>query len=765
MVNLNKLFPRLSIRRKLIIAFVATAVVPLSVTSFLGMRETLKQMQAGAANTLTYRLRLAEARTARSLAAAQSHVVYLARDVLGPLLTSTDAALASRAQDVARRLMDTEPTLYQVRLLGRDGDAVLVARSTSAGAYDDAQDESGMYYTWRAEELDGGEERVIPIELRGATLPNAAGATVAAVAIIVPVDNARGHRLGVVVGELRAAVLFQHLDHDTAGPVRVVGLVDRDGLFFYHSQRKRDWSMLVASRNDETLYSDYPADAAAAILGGGAGSVLTPDGTLVSYRPLHLDRAGADALTLYYAVPQAAFMAPTRRFLMQTITGGVLVLTVVLIGAVIAAHQFTNPILRLRAAAQRLASEGRAPSIDVETNDELEDLARDFRNMAQTIADHREQLQQLVTERTRLLEQTQAQFADVLAHSADAIVSTDAASTVVAWNRGAERLFGYQGEEAIGRQLDALIGPRGPGAEQEISYLERELATAGEVVNYATERLAKDGTAIPVTLTQTRLGNGDNGSRAASLILRDTRLQAQMDQQLRRSERMAAVSVLAAGLAHEINTPLAIIGNRIECMLRDARDAAGAPPELQRDLSVLAAHVGRLMDVTTGLLRFARDDDPSVERVLLQSCVERVARLFERTLAMRKLRLECRVPATDLWVTGNPQAIETVAVNLLMNAADATPPGGQVTLELRRARGGGAAELVVTDTGSGVPLDLCDRVFEPFFTTKPANLGTGLGLTVCRSIVERLGGSIRLDPAHSGGASFVVMLPNATEHA
>lgn len=763
MFNLNKLFPRLSIRRKLIIAFAAAAVVPLSITSFIGMRETLRQIQGGAANTLTYRLQLAEARTARSLAAAQSHVVYLASDVLGSLLTSGDTAAANRARDVARRLIDTEPTLYQVRLLGRDGDAVLVARSSAAGEYDDAEDESGLYYTWRAEELERGEERVIPIELRGGTVPNAAGATVAALAIIVPVEDAQGRRLGVVVGELSAAVLFQHLDQDTAGPVHTVGLVDREGLFLYHSQRKRDWSMLVASHNDETLFSDYPAEAAAKILGGGAGSVLTPDGTLVSYRPLHLDRAGVGALTLYYAVPHGAFVAPTRRFLMQTASGGVLVLTVVLISAVIAAHQFTNPILRLRSAAQRLTREGRAPTIDVNTNDELEDLARDFRNMAQTIADHREQLQQLVTERTRLLEQTQAQFADVLAHSADAIVSTDGQGAVVAWNRGAERLFGYRGEEAIGRSLDSLIGPRGPGAERETFYLERELAAVGEVVNFATERLAKDGTTRPVTLTQTRHGSIAHGDRAASLILRDTRLQTQVDTQLRRSERLAAVSVLAAGLAHEINTPLAIIGNRIECMQRDARDAA-SNPELRRDLDVLAAHVARLTDVTTGLLRFARDDDQSVERVLLQPCVERVARLFERTLAMRKLRLECRVQTSPLSVIGNQQALETVIVNLLMNAADATPPGGQVTLELRSPEAG-TAELLVTDTGSGVAFELRDRVFEPFFTTKPAHLGTGLGLTVCRSIVERLGGSIRLNAAHAGGASFVVTLPNASDSA
>ncbi|MEW5915408.1 MAG: ATP-binding protein [Gemmatimonadota bacterium] len=764
MVNLNKVFPRLSIRRKLVIAFVAAALLPLGITSLLGTRETLRQMRTAAADMLDYRLRIAEAHTARSLSAAQNHVVYLARFVFAPLVVGggdTPANLA-RAQDFASRLLDTEPALYQVRIFRADGEQLLTARSRMSNWPGRGDDESGLYYAWRAEALKPDEKLVIPIELRGVSGPNDKGATIAALAIILPLHDSDGEPLGVVVGELQAAALFEHINRDTLAPVSVVGLVDREGLFLYHSQRKRHWSSLLASREAETLASDFPQLVVRTMLSGGSGHMVAPDGTLISYRPLQLDDASAAALTLYYAVPRETIVAPAQRFVMQMAGGGGVVVMLVLGGAILAAFQFTGPILRLRAAAQTLTRTGNAPTIQVDTNDELEDLARDFRTMAHTIADSRQQLEQLVAERTQLLEQTRADFAELLKHSADAIVSTDASGKVAAWNRGAERLFGYAAERAIGERLETLIGPRDVGAERELSFLERELNMAGEVVNYATERFARDGALIPVTLTATRPPDAHHVARGTSYIFRDARLQRKIEEQLRRSERLAAVSVLTAGLAHEINTPLAIIGNRIECMQRDAQEA-GDRGALLRDLGVLAAHVIRLSEVTTGLLRFARDDDQSVMRVDVRACVEHVTGLYERTLVMRKLRLTRDIDGRALWMTTNATAIQTVLINLLTNAADATPAGGEVTISLRYDAENASAELRVSDNGPGIPVSLRERVFEPFFTTKSEGHGTGLGLTVCRSIVERLGGRLTLELPPQGGASFAVTLPNVTE--
>jgi len=135
------------------------------------------------------------------------------------------------------------------------------------------------------------------------------------------------------------------------------------------------------------------------------------------------------------------------------------------------------------------------------------------------------------------------------------------------------------------------------------------------------------------------------------------------------------------------------------------------------------------------------------------------AALLRRTFATRQVRLDVVIEPPVPVVVGYEKAIETVIVNLLLNAADATPPEGIVTMTVRGSAGGGAAEIEVRDTGPGIDRALRERVFEPFFTTKEAGQGTGLGLTVCRSIIDRHGGSIRVDTPSGGGCRFVVTIP------
>jgi signal transduction histidine kinase len=284
-----------------------------------------------------------------------------------------------------------------------------------------------------------------------------------------------------------------------------------------------------------------------------------------------------------------------------------------------------------------------------------------------------------------------------------------------------------------------------------------ELERYGAIVNVLTEVPTKDGTTIAVSITQTLLHDSESRVLGSSLILRDHREQARLEQHLRRSERLAAMSVMTAGLAHEFNNPLAIIGNRIECMQRDARGKE-SPAALRQDLAVLQEHVERLGGLTTSFLRFARDDERAAESVGLDGIATGIVALLRQTFVMRGLRLELLVDGAIPPIVANAKAIETVLVNLLLNAADATPSGGAVTLSVRSV-GTPTIELEVSDTGLGIKPEHRERLFEPFFTTKGAGRGTGLGLAVCRNIVDRHGGTIRVDDVPGGGTRFLVTLP------
>jgi two-component system, cell cycle sensor histidine kinase and response regulator CckA len=447
---------------------------------------------------------------------------------------------------------------------------------------------------------------------------------------------------------------------------------------------------------------------------------------------------------------------------MRWVGGAGLILGALVLGlALVAASQFTRPIYRLRDGMRELAAGGPPGTLEISTNDELEDLAAEFSTMATSLTEYRHRLEELVAERTRALHETYGELASVLDHSADAVIGLDPERRVRVWNRAAERLFGYTAAEAAGRDVDALVCGQGVRSRREAAYVERRLAEDGSVVDFRTERVTRSGQPVVVSLSQSVIRDDAGEPLGFSLILRDATLQARLEEQMRRSERLAAVSVMATALAHEVNNPLAIIGNRIECMEREVR--VRCPDcELEGDLAVLREHAERLMGVTRDLLGLASEDADISGVVDLEAVIARIARLVEQTFTVRGVRLEVgRADGALPALHGNEKALETACLNLVLNAADATPAGGTVRVEARVARGGTELELEVRDTGSGVPVELRERIFEPFFTTKGPRGGTGLGLAVCRTVVERHGGSIRLEVDEGVGSRFVLALPVA----
>ncbi len=759
-MNINKLFGRLPIRRKLGIAFAVLAIGPVALVAAMATRVIVTHLHDIAQRTLEHDLELVRRRTEGVVRQAEQDVTYLSESTLGVLLRTPGMPGGSGPSRLAAAFLAHDSVLFQAKVVALDGTVLATVRADGARPSPGREEETeGTWYALQAASLAPGERRLLPVELRPAA---AGGAPLPAVAILVPVRDPAGKPLGAVVGEAYASVLFAGLEEGSPQLQGVTGLVNPEGLFLYHSERKRNWGSLLAAHTDVSLQDDFLPAEAADILSGRTRTMVVSDHRIVSFRPLQLGSSEMQPLTVYRVVPTAAFDAPVRAFLAWAGVAGGALLLVGLGLAATAARQFTQPIYRLREAVARLARGDGGGSLAVETNDELEDLAADFGAMSQSLSRYRDELEQLVSARTRALSETHAELADILANSADAIIGLDAQQRVRVWNRGAEQLFGYREAEVQGRELDTFLVQQGPAAERELAFIHRELGRRGAIVNHQTRRLAKDGRLIPVSLTVTLLRDDTGRPLGSSAILRDTSAQVRLEEQMRRSERIAAVSVMAAGLAHEINNPLAIIANRVECMEREvARRCPGCV--LDADLSVLREHTARLSALTRDLLRLARDDDLEPAPVLLSEMAHRVVGLLEHTFAARGVQLDMEARGAIPPLIGSERALETVCMNLLLNAADATPAGGSAGLVLRVAASGEAVEMEVWDTGCGVAPELGQRIFEPFFTTKGATKGTGLGLAVCRNVVERHQGKVWVESRAGGGSRFIVSLPLNTE--
>ncbi len=251
-------------------------------------------------------------------------------------------------------------------------------------------------------------------------------------------------------------------------------------------------------------------------------------------------------------------------------------------------------------------------------------------------------------------------------------------------------------------------------------------------------------------------------SMAAARTEIEARRDAQLalEQRLKQAEKLAAIGRLAAGVAHELGSPLSVIDGKAVRALREADlspEAAVALRQIREEVRRMEAIVGQLLDFGRG----GETAEPT--RVALADVLGAAAEAVGSLLEERGASLDVERPGPELVVRGDARRLERAVANLVRNAIQAAP-GGHVGLAAR-AEGEGQAVIEVVDDGPGVPEEIRSRIFEPFFTTKPVGEGTGLGLAVVHGIVEGHGGAVRVEEGPAGGARFQVELPRAEETA
>jgi signal transduction histidine kinase len=237
----------------------------------------------------------------------------------------------------------------------------------------------------------------------------------------------------------------------------------------------------------------------------------------------------------------------------------------------------------------------------------------------------------------------------------------------------------------------------------------------------------------------------------------ETERSMDLENRLRRTATLAVAGKLAASLAHEVGTPLNIISGRAEFMLK----SLGQDDPRREDLEGIVAQSERISRIITSLLDGVRPQKLQLEAIQPAALVDQLFPLLRHTARQRDVALVRDVRADLPPIQADPAQLQQVLINLVLNALDATPPGGRITItatEAPRDRGDGVA-IAVSDTGTGIAAGLLPRVFDPFLTTKRRGSGTGLGLAICRDIVRAHGGDISVESTLGSGSTFTVWLP------
>lgn len=361
----------------------------------------------------------------------------------------------------------------------------------------------------------------------------------------------------------------------------------------------------------------------------------------------------------------------------------------------------------------------------------------------------------------RLAQREIARQAALIDQTQDAIIVRDLDHAITFWSRGAERLYGWTATEVMGRVLNKLLKMDATTFSEADRSVRGRGEWSGEV-----QKISKSKSALMVSSRWTLLRDDEGQPKAVLTVDTDVTERKKLEAQFLRSQRMESIGTLAGGIAHDLNNLLSPIVMGIGMLKQlDCR------PDVLDTIDNIERSARRGADLVKQVLSFARGVDVARVTLHLDDILGEIESIVKTTFP-KNIVFEWECPAS-LWpVVGDPTQINQVLLNLCLNARDALPNGGRLTISVRNsevdeqyavmnrgAKAGSYVLLEVSDTGGGIPHEIIDRIFEPFFTTKELGKGTGLGLSTALGIVRSHGGFLNVYSEIDKGSTFKVYLP------
>ncbi len=358
------------------------------------------------------------------------------------------------------------------------------------------------------------------------------------------------------------------------------------------------------------------------------------------------------------------------------------------------------------------------------------------------------------------LRRSEQWFRVTLSSIGDGVIATDDQGRVSFLNPIAERLTGTRLEEARGKKIGEVFPIFSEATNNPVDNPVEKVLALGSVVGLANHTVLRhrDGHLLPIEDSAAPITDDSGRLIGVVLVFHDASRERSLQDVLRRTEKLAAAARLAATVSHEINNPLEAIGNLIFL----ARTNPDAPEKVVSQLQLAEQELARVSHITRQTLGFYREST-SPTSVHIPTLVESVLTLYSNKLQVKQIQVQLALEACPP-ITGLAGEIQQLVSNIISNAIDAVPISGTLKIDASPVKlaGGDSIRLKIEDDGPGIAPENIKRIFEPFFTTKK-DVGTGLGLWVCKEIAERHGGSVQVESKTANGAKgaiFTVLLPD-----
>jgi len=799
-VNLNRIF-KLNIRSKLAIAFTGLSLLPIVIVGLYVISTHIDTLREIALEDLNHDLLSFKERAENFLSNAEGDIRFLGTSYL--LHKLVEASQSNYAHTINAVINDVEQQMltfaqskgiyYQIKYLNSNGDELFCIEAHGEGysaVPEGRLNTTGTrYYFLLAQELQPGRIAFIPAELLRDD-----NTFVPAISCVFPVVE-HDKLKGILITNIFAKYFFQIVESRThtsfAGTVM---LVSKEGFYLYHSEKKKEWNKLLASRDIDNLKHDYPSEIVTQILSGTQGTIEEGVDQIISYAPLLREHAELHtSYTVIKTVSKDIIFASVYDF-KKFFIGLIVVFLITSLGlSYLATTQFIKPISALHKGAEIIARGKYDHRLNIKTYDEIERLAEQFNAMAQSIQEreteirrHKEQLEQMVAERTRELTEEKNKLQAILDNLPSAFILLDKQLRILSASSALKSIAGYVPAEVIGKYCYQVL-PK----EMCMACSSRQALESGEIAMDITVK--HKGTDEEQYIEHISVPLRQDGQVESILeVITDITEREHLKEQLIRSEKLATTGEMAAVIAHEIRNSLTSVKMILQLQLESEMLAVSD----KESLEVAIDSIYRMESIVNDLLHFSRPtpvelkpDD--INRILEESIAFSQHQFHSKGIQLVK-NLSPRLPH----VMADAEHLKEAFVNLILNASQAIDGRGVIEIvtdnikmsremkeyyrfriptkpnvvsesqqseeierEIVLLKGTPAIRVQIKDTGCGIPKERLKRIFDPFFTTKIN--GTGLGLSLVKRIISEHGGIISVKSEVGKGTTFSIYLPLA----
>ncbi len=362
-------------------------------------------------------------------------------------------------------------------------------------------------------------------------------------------------------------------------------------------------------------------------------------------------------------------------------------------------------------------------------------------------------LEKLVWEMINDLRESEQRYRSIVEFAADAIISINPDKKITSWNMGATNIFGYTEEEVLGKDIDILVVQESVRDEAEnlsIRVLNGESIRSLEAIRYT-----KSGTPKNVLLSASPIFDDNKKVDAVSLMYKDISELKQAHNQLVQTEKQATLGIIAGTIGHELNN---LVGGMLihSKLLQENYDK---PDKIKEINEYILTNLEKVALHGKNLLSLSKPSKPRLQPLDLNQIVSQTTDTLIMSGVLKYVQVDIQLDDETQYVCGDRNLIEQVIRNLEINAAHAMSSGGKLSITTQKSNNNSYFEITFSDTGSGIPDEIKDKIFNPFFTTKSEGKGTGLGLPIVKNILDEHNGYIKLDSKVNEGTIITIGFP------